>query len=82
LNVDTNERPITDPSHQLPAHGSEPRQHKWLWIIIGIVLLLLLVLAAVYFWRRHENAEKKPAAPPKINITAATAQKGQHRGLP
>jgi len=47
-----------------------------LWIIIGIVLLLLLVLAAVYFWRRHENAEKKPAAPPKINITAATAQKG------
>ncbi len=76
MNVDTNERPITDPSHQLPAHGSEPRQHKWLWIIIGIVLLLLLVLAAVYFWRRHENAEKKPAAPPKINITAATAQKG------
>jgi len=76
LNVDTNERPITDPSHQLPAHGSEPRQHKWLSIIIGIVLLLLLVLAAVYFWRRHENAEKKPAAPPKINITAATAQKG------
>jgi multidrug efflux system membrane fusion protein len=81
LNVDTNERPITDrpitdPSHQLPAHGSEPRQHKWLWIIIGIVLLLLLVLAAVFFWRQHENAKKKPAAPPKINITAATAQKG------
>ncbi|MFZ0418496.1 MAG: efflux RND transporter periplasmic adaptor subunit [Candidatus Sulfotelmatobacter sp.] len=76
MNVDTNEHPITDPSHQLTAHGSEPRRHKLLWIITGIVLLLLLVLAAVLFWRHHENAEKKPAAPPKINITAATAQKG------
>ncbi len=76
MNVDTDEHPITDPSHQLTAHGSEPRQHKWLWIIIGIVLLLLLVLAAVLFWRQHENAKKKPAAPPKINITTATAQKG------
>jgi len=75
LIVDTNQHPITDPAHQLPAHGSETHRSHWLWIVIGIVLLLAL-LAAFLFWRHNEASEKKPAAPPKINITAATAQKG------
>lgn len=74
--VDTNQHPITDPAHQLPAHGSETHRNKLLWIVIGIVLLLLLALAVFLFWRHKESTEKKPAAPPKINITVATAQKG------
>jgi multidrug efflux system membrane fusion protein len=76
LIVDTNQHPITDPAHQLPAHGSETHRNKLLWIVIGIVLLLLLALAVFLFWRHKESTEKKPAAPPKINITVATAQKG------
>ena len=74
--MDTNQHPITDPAHQLPAHGSETHRNKLLWIVIGIVLLLLLALAVFLFWRHKESTEKKPAAPPKINITVATAQKG------
>jgi len=76
LTVDTNEHPVIDRGHQLPAHGSEAHRHKVWWIVIGIVLLLLLVLAVFMFWR-HDEAEKK-AKPvvPKINITTATATKG------
>ena len=73
--VDTNERPIVDPSRELPAHDSAPRGRKTLWIVIGIVLLLLLVLAIV-LWRHHEDAPKPKPAPAKINITTATAQQG------
>ena len=73
--VDTNERPIVDPSRELPAHDSAPHGRKTLWIVIGIVLLLLLVLAIV-LWRHHEDAPKPKPAPAKINITTATAQQG------
>jgi len=76
LTVDTNERSVVDPSHQLPAHGSESHRRKVWWIVIGIVLLLVLVLAVVLIWRHHENAKKVAPAPPKINITTATATKG------
>jgi multidrug efflux system membrane fusion protein len=75
LTVDTKENPITDPSHQLPAHGSESHRHRLWWIILGIVLLL--AIAAYLFWGHHENAKKKavPGAP-KTTITTATANKG------
>jgi membrane fusion protein, multidrug efflux system len=75
LTVDTNEHPILDRGHQLPAHGSESRPGK-VWWIVGIVLLLLLALAIVLMWRHREGAKKAPAAPPKINITTATATQG------
>jgi membrane fusion protein, multidrug efflux system len=75
LTVDTNEPPLIEPSHQLPAHDSGFRRHKVLWILIAIVLVLLLVLAVV-LWRHHEAAKKPAPAPPKINITTATAKKG------
>jgi membrane fusion protein, multidrug efflux system len=75
LTVDTNEHPILDRGHQLPAHGSESRPGK-VWWIVGIVLLLLLAVAIVLLWRHHEGAKKAPAAPPKINITTATAAQG------
>jgi membrane fusion protein, multidrug efflux system len=69
--------PITDPGHQLPAHGSEPQQHGARRLIVWIVLLLIVVLAIVLFWRHHEESKKKPApAPPKITITTVTAAQG------
>jgi membrane fusion protein, multidrug efflux system len=75
LTVDTNEHPILDRGHQLPAHGSESRPGK-VWWIVGIVLVLLLALAIVLMWRHREGSKKAPAAPPKINITTATATQG------
>ena len=75
MTVDTIEHPINDPGHQLPAHESAGHRHKTLWIVIGIVLLLLLVLA-IMLWRHHEDTKKAKPAPAKINITTATAQKG------
>jgi len=76
LTVDTNQQPHIERGHQLTAHGSESHRHKVLWIIIGIVLLLVLVLAVVLVWRHHDAAKKVAPAPPKINITTATATKG------
>ena len=76
MTVETNEGPHIDRSHQLTANGSEPHQHKVLWIVIGIVLALVLVLAVVLMWRHHEDAKKAAPAPPKINITTVTATKG------
>jgi multidrug efflux system membrane fusion protein len=76
LTVDTNEHPIIDRGHQLPAHGLQPHRRKLLWIGMGIALLLVLVLVVLLLWRHHESTEKAAPAPPKITITAATAQKG------
>jgi len=77
LTVDTKDNPIIDPSHQLPAHGSESHGQRLWWIILGIVLLLVLAIAAYLLWTHHENAQKKAApGPPKTAITTATANKG------
>jgi membrane fusion protein, multidrug efflux system len=76
LTVDTNEHPIVDRGHQLPAHGSASHRHNVWWIVVGIVLVLVLVLAVALMWSRHEDAKKAAPAPPKINITTATATKG------
>jgi membrane fusion protein, multidrug efflux system len=45
-----------------------------MWIVIGIVLLLLLV--AFMLWRFFDTGKKPAAGPPKVNITTATAKKG------
>jgi membrane fusion protein, multidrug efflux system len=74
LSVDTSEHPVVDPSHQLPAHGSQSHGgHLW-WIVIAIVLVLLLL--AFLLWRHHEDAKKVTHPPAKVTITTATAQKG------
>jgi membrane fusion protein, multidrug efflux system len=73
LTVDASEHPIINRDHQLPAHGSDSRRHKGLWIIIGIVLL---VIAVVLVWRHYNTAKKVAPAPPKITVTTATAKKG------
>jgi membrane fusion protein, multidrug efflux system len=74
LTVDTNEPPHIERDHQLPA-GSDSHQHKGSWIVIGIVLVLLVV-GGLLMWRHLEAAKKPAPAPPKINITTATAKKG------
>ena len=74
MTVDTNERRIVDPAHQLPAHESATHRHKALWIIVGILLLLAIV--GLLLWRHFKAEKKAPAAPPKINITTATATNG------
>ena len=77
MTADTKEQPFIDRDHQLPAYESAAQRHNGLWIVVGIVLLLLiLALVVVLLWRHHERAKKPKAAPPKINITTATATKG------
>jgi multidrug efflux system membrane fusion protein len=77
LSVETNDRSLTDPSHQLPAHDSTDHRHRLARIIVWIVVLLAVGLVVVLLWTKHADAAKKvtPAAP-KITITTATAQKG------
>jgi membrane fusion protein, multidrug efflux system len=76
LTADTKEQPFIERDHQLPAYESASHRHNGLWIVVGIVLLLILVVVVVMLWRRHDSAKKPKAAPPKINITTATATKG------
>jgi multidrug efflux system membrane fusion protein len=76
LTVDTNEPPHIERGHQLPAHGSDSHRHNVLRVVLWILALLVVVLAVVLFWRHEEDAKKVAPAPPKINITTATAAKG------
>jgi multidrug efflux system membrane fusion protein len=76
LTADTKEQPPIERDHQLPAYESESQRHNGLWIVAGIVLLVILVVAVVLVWRHHDSGKKAKPAPPKINITTATATKG------
>ena len=76
MTADTKEQPLIEPDHQLPAYEAESQRHNGLWIVVGIVLLLILVVVVVLVWRQHDSAKKPKAAAPKINITTATATKG------
>jgi membrane fusion protein, multidrug efflux system len=76
LTADTKEQPFIERDHQLPAYETATQRHKGLWIVVGIILLLILALVVVMLWRQHDSAKKPKAAPPKINITTATATKG------
>ena len=68
--------PITDPGHQLPAHGSEPQRHSPLRLLLWIALLVIAVLLVVLFWRHHEESKKPAPPPPKITITTVNATQG------
>jgi membrane fusion protein, multidrug efflux system len=76
LTVDTNERPLVDSNPEFPAHDTSSQGHGAGRIILWTLILLVLVLAVVLLWRHYKRAKKPPAAPPKITITTATAQKG------
>ena len=76
MTADTKEQPFIERDHQLPAYETATQRHKGLWIVVGIILLLILALVVMMLWRQHDSAKKPKAAPPKINITTATASKG------
>ena len=76
MTVDTNEHPLVDPSHELPAHGAESQRHGVVRIVIWILLLLAVVLVVVLVWRHLHNEKKVVPAPAKIAVTTATAKKG------
>jgi multidrug efflux system membrane fusion protein len=44
--------------------------------LFWILLVLAMALIAVLLWRHYKNAKKPTPPPPKINITTATAEKG------
>jgi len=76
LTADTNAPPHIERSHQLTADSSESHPHTLWWIVGGILLLIVLAFAGLMGWRHVEDAKKPAPAPPKINITTATATKG------
>jgi membrane fusion protein, multidrug efflux system len=47
-----------------------------MWVVIWILLLLVLVLVIVLVWHHIDSAKKPTPVAPKINITTATATKG------
>ncbi len=76
MTADTNAPPHIERSHQLTADSSESHPHTLWWIVGGILLLIVLAFAGLMGWRHVEDAKKPAPAPPKINITTATATKG------
>ncbi len=76
MNVATNEHPVIEPGHQLPAHGSGSRRHKKVVWAIWILLLLVFALAAVLFWRHLAAVKKVTPQPPKITVSSTTARQG------
>jgi len=74
LTVDTNEHPSIDRSHELPAHDSH--RHKGAHVVVWILVLLVFALVVALLWRHFDTAKKVTPAAPKINITTATATKG------
>jgi membrane fusion protein, multidrug efflux system len=76
LTVDTNEQPFIERGHEFPAHDSASQRHKVVRVVIWILLLLLVALAAGLIWRHADPPKKAASGPSKINITTATATKG------
>jgi len=76
LTVDTNEHPILDPSHQLPAHDPASRRSPLMRIILWIAVLIILALVVWLTWSHFTGKKKAPAGPPKITITTASATQG------
>ncbi|MGA9543005.1 MAG: efflux RND transporter periplasmic adaptor subunit [Candidatus Sulfotelmatobacter sp.] len=75
MTVDTNEHPIIDRGHELPAYESESH-HKVVHVVIWILVLLVFALAVLLIWRHLDTGKKVAPPAPKINITTATAKKG------
>jgi membrane fusion protein, multidrug efflux system len=71
-------RPISDPSHQLPpAPPAKRKRTHWIWWVVACVLVALGAL----LWLRHRPAEaanrkKAAGAPPPVRVDTATVHKG------
>lgn len=78
MTTDTKEPSASKPEHQIPEPAPSTRRHG-LRIFLIIALLAVLGMIVFYFYRQSElNARKAATARPTpgVNITVATAQKG------
>ncbi len=79
MTQDINDHPVDPPADRIPPYVDTPPRHKGLRIFIWSLVLLAIVLVAVLIYSHREADLKKAAATvptPGINITTATAQKG------
>ncbi|HET6144297.1 MAG TPA: efflux RND transporter periplasmic adaptor subunit [Candidatus Acidoferrales bacterium] len=79
MTPDTTEPSAILPDHQLPPYEPPVRKRHGLWIFLVIALILIAGLIVWHFYRQGEDNAKKAAAArpaPNVNITVATAQKG------
>jgi multidrug efflux system membrane fusion protein len=60
----------------LPPDASDTGRRKVIRLVKWVVAALVCVLVVVLLERHFENKKKPVAAPPKITVTTATAQKG------
>lgn len=78
MTPDTNEHSAIRPDHQLPAYEPPVRRHSY-WVFISIAAILIIGLIVWHFYSQSQDNAKKAAAArpaPNVNITVATAQKG------
>jgi multidrug efflux system membrane fusion protein len=79
LTDDATEPTLIPLDHRIPARTSRPKK-SFLWIAFWILLVVALAAAGILMFLSHEKAKKAAAAakpkPVGINITTATAQKG------
>ena len=82
MTVDTNEHPIIDRGHELPAHDSESHRHKGVLAVVWILVLLIVALAVVLIWRHLDTAKKVATRGAEDQHHNRDGHDGQHRSLP
>ena len=78
MTTDTNEVSTISTNPQIPEQDPAVRRHG-LWIFLLIAFLAILGSIVFYYYRAREDNAKKAASArpaPGVNITVATAQKG------
>ena len=79
MTAEINEHSAIRPDHQIPVHVPANSQHKGLHVVMWILLLLIVAVPLMLVLRHREEAKHAAAArhaAPGINITSATAEKG------
>ena len=79
--ADSSEHPVIGPDHQLPAPAPASPRHKFVRVIVWIVLLLIFAAGFLLVLRHHDDTTKSAASPRRggggpVTLTTATAQKG------
>jgi multidrug efflux system membrane fusion protein len=82
LPADSSEHPVIGPDHQLPAPPPTSPRHKFVRVIVWIVLLLIFAAGFLLVLRHHDDSTKSAGAGRRgagggpVTLTTATAQKG------
>jgi membrane fusion protein, multidrug efflux system len=82
LPADSSEHPVIGPDHQLPAPAPTSPRHKFVRVIVWIVLLLIFAAGFLLVLRHHDDSTKSAGAGRRgagggpVTLTTATAQKG------